>query len=108
MNVGAHWQEISRSRCAGALALVGILTLYFIVVPRPSEPVSSSPSVTAEQPSASGRKPAQPVVPQIEFDGVKLPENRLRQAPEMPEARPFSTDLIDQKYKPDFDPGLLR
>jgi hypothetical protein len=116
MNVGEHWQGVSRSRCASALAVVGILTLYFIVVPRPSEKTLSSVPVTPDQPADSANRgsnlPAS-VIRHARFDGARVLENRLyqlqlKQAAEMPRARPFSTDLIDQRYTPDFDTGLLR
>jgi hypothetical protein len=92
---------------------MGVLALYFIVVPRPSEKTPSSPRVTTVRPPNITSNLQASVVRHARFDGVRLLDNRLyqlgsKQAPEMPEARPFSTDLIDQRYKPDFDPGLSR
>src|SRR5258708_26839083 len=99
MNVGAHWQGISRSRCASALALMGVLALYFIVVPRPSERIPSSPPVTSVRSSKISWNLQASAVRHAHFDGARLLDNRLyelqlKRAPEMPQARPFSTDLI--------------
>jgi hypothetical protein len=106
MNVDAQWQGIARSRCLRALAVVGILALYFALVPRPTPNIISSPRVTFTPPPYHD-PPLVPAVRNIQFDRLRL-RNGLQQPPEMSQPSPLSTDLIDTQYKPDFDPGKFQ